>query len=65
MVNAFVNLCRLLLKIRIFKEFCKSLIASSDLGYTSSEYKRKNYGNVANTLRKYINMEAECVGEPV
>lgn len=62
-VKAFVSFCSLLLKIGIFKEFCKSLIASYDLGYTSSEYERKNYGNAAKALRKYINMENDyCYG---
>jgi len=62
-VMAFVNLCRLLLKIGIFKKPCKSFIASYDLGYSSSEYKRKNYGNAARVLRKYISMENDyCYG---
>ena len=63
LVKAFVNLCRLLLKTGIFKEYCKSFIASYDLGYTSSEYERKNYGNAARVLRKYLNMENDyCHG---
>ena len=62
-VKAFVNTCRLLLKIGIFKEFCKSTIASYDLGYSSSEYERKNYGNAASALRKYLDVENDyCHG---
>ena len=62
-VMAFVSVFRLLLKIGIFKEPCKSFIASYDLGYSSSEYKRKNYGNAASVLRKYISMENDyCHG---
>ena len=62
-VKLFVNVCRLLLKAGIFKEFCKSTIASYDLGYSTSEYERKNYGNAARVLRKYLDMENDyCYG---
>ena len=62
-VIVLVSLCYLLLKIGIFKETCKSLIASYDLGYTSSEYENNNYGNVRNALRKYTIMENDyCHG---
>lgn len=63
LVKIVVNLCHLLLKIGIFKESCKSAIASYDLGYSSSEYERKNYGKVASVLRKYIDVENDyCHG---
>ena len=62
-VRVLVSLSYLLLKAGILKETNKSLIASYDLGYSSSEYENKNYGNVRNSLRKYINMEDDyCHG---
>ena len=62
-VRVLVSLSYLLLKAGILKETNKSLIASYDLGYSSSEYENKNYGNVRNSLRKYINLENDyCYG---
>ncbi len=63
LANIIYGLFRILLKLGIFKKTCRDIIASGDLGYSSSEYENKNYGNALRVLRKYHNLEDDfCNG---